>query len=626
MRASLHVGVLVGLAEVCWCYLLPVLSEDWRALLPVELGQLLVFAAAAVVTDTAVVAVGGAVWIGLLSPLGRLRSVSGRLPQIGPLLVTWSGLCYLYLGWTMFFVLLPTDRNRMTYWLILVGGVVVLLLVALGMGKLSGAVLRRWPRRGWVAKWAAPLTGLLLILVPAYARQRAVQQRTPEIAIAVEGPRPHVLLVTIDTLRADYLGCTGHPWIETPAVDAVARDGVLFETAVSQAPSTCPSHCSMLTSTYPFDHGAENGKPMRRGLVSLSDVLEAHGYETAAFLSSSTTRSISSGLGQGFERYEDSLVSWSTLFGRDELQNLILFYVVGFAQQSQIRGSVVTDRALAWLEGRSDRPFFVWLHYFDPHTPYGSPPPFRDMYRGRADDGRPLGGERERYAEDISYADSQLGRFLDEMKARGLYDETLVIVASDHGEAFGEVHGGTREVSHGRHLYDTTQIVPLIIKLPGARNMARRVRQQIELVDLAPTVLGLLGIPRPDTWIGRPLNELLEGRPDPESERMAHSFNTVGIPDPDSPHEIFFPQQIAVRTAEWKFITVPRTGHEELYHVADDPHERTNRAGQRPEVEAEYQNEAVGFWDSERSADDPRQRLAPGVIRQLEALGYVGDD
>ena len=626
MRAALHVGLLVGLAEVCWSYFLPVISDDWRAVLPVNLPELLAFAAAAVATDTAVMALGAVLWIGLLIPLGRLRLISRRLPQIGPHLVLWSGLCYLYLGWTMFFVFLSTDRNRMVYRLILMGGVVVLLFLTLGLGKLSAAVVKRWPRRGWVVKRVVPLAGLLLILLPAYNRQRTSQQRTPDIAMGSEGPRPHVLLVTIDTLRADYLGCYGHPWIQTPTLDGVAGDGVLFEAAISQAPSTCPSHCSMLTSTYPFDHGAENGKPMRRGLVSLSDVLKAHGYETAAFVSSTTTRSISSGLHQGFEQYEDSLVSWSTAFSRDDFQNLILFYLVGIAQQSQIPGGVVTDRALDWLDRRSDRPFFAWLHYFDPHAPYGAPPPFRDMYTGRADPRYPLATERERYAEDITYADAQLGRFIDEMKVRGLYDETLIIITSDHGEAFGEVHDDTSDVGHGGHLYDATQIVPLIIKPPGSSHRPRRVAQQIELVDLAPTVLRFLRIPRPGAWIGQPLNELLEGRSDPDPERMAYSFNTVGAADPDSPHKIMFPQQIAVRSTEWKFITVPRTAHEELYYLPDDPHERINRAEQRPEVVAEFRLEAGKFWDPQRSTADPRRRLAPGVIRQLEALGYVGDD
>ncbi|RMF81549.1 MAG: hypothetical protein D6744_07035, partial [Planctomycetota bacterium] len=426
--------------------------------------------------------------------------------------------------------------------------------------------------------------------------------------------------------RVDYLGCYGHPWIQTPTVDALAAAGVVFEAAISQAPSTCPSHCTIMTSAYPFDHGAENGKPMRDGLVTLADVFAAHGYETAAFVSSTTTRSISSGLHQGFATYEDSLVPWARAFGRDELQHLILSYVLGVAQRSQIPGRVVSDRALRWLADHADRPRFVWLHYFDPHSPYGSPPPYRGMYAGRINDGRPYAAERERYAEDITYVDAQLGRVIAALKSAGQYDEMWIIVTSDHGEAFGEVHDGVREVAHGRYLYDTTQHVPLIVKPPASAGIRpRRVAEQVELADIAPTLTTLLGMPTPQAWTGVSLQAALAGRPASDEPRTAHAFNIIDIPAAEDPGRVDFVQQIALRTPQWKFIAIPRKRHEELYDLRTDPDERTNVKTAHAELLPSLRAIVAKFWDSSRAVDDdPRQRLAPALIRQLEALGYMG--
>jgi len=643
MRISLPVGVLAGLAEVAWSYLLPIFSDAWRAVLPTTAAGLLQFIAAAVATDALLALVGGCVLAGLmwlLVKVTRAKAESSWLRTTAGTLLLGSAACYLYLGWIMLFVLLPGERGTVGYQLVVWGGAAVLVVASL----LVVVLLNRAGRRRWrgapLATWCGAAAVLVLAAMPGFGRQRALAVGGPAIAPTPGRPRSNVVLVTLDTLRVDYLGCYGHPWIRTPVCDALAADGVAFDQAIAQAPSTAPSHASIFTSVYPFDHGTENGKPMVRGLVTLADVLRANGYETAAFTSSTTTRSINSGLQQGFDTYDDSLVAWSSLFARDEFQQLIFLYLIGIAHHSQVRGEVVSDRAIRWLDQRrTDRPFFAWLHYFDPHTPYGSPPPFRGTYAGKAADGLPMAADRERYAEDVSYADHQLGRFLGALRQRGLYDDTLILVASDHGEAFGEMHDGVSETRHGRYLYDTTQRVPLIVKPAGTRGMARRAGEQVELVDLAPTVLSLLRIDIPAQFVGKPLDELLDGRPFSYAARDAHAFNVIDVAasagagasgralEPKAGQPVMFVQQLAVRTPQWKYITIPRVPRAELYDLVSDPHERRNQARSQRELTADLHARVTRFWDPAKDVNrDPRQRLAPSLLKQLQGLGYLGGE
>jgi choline-sulfatase len=467
---------------------------------------------------------------------------------------------------------------------------------------------------------------LLAATVWSYWRYGNSPEPSPPISLAYGGPRPNILLVTLDTLRADYVRCYGHPWIETPTLDQLAADGAVFDAAIAQAPSTTPSHCSIMTSVYPVDHGAENGRPMRSDLVTLAEVLRAHGYETVAFTSATTTRSINTGLQKGFDRYVDSLVPWSELFGCDEFQHLIFFYLAGFAQHTQIPGEIVTNRALRWLENRSEKPFFTWLHYFDPHEPYGSPPPFRDKYRGKIKDGLPMAAERELYAEDITNADFQLGRFIDALRRADLYGNTLIVVTSDHGEAFGEAHAHITETGHGHYLSDVTQRVPLVIKPAGAPALRRRIAEQVELIDLAPTVLGLLHIDPPRDFRGNSFAALLDSRYPPYADRYARAFNVVHVARPGAENGVLYVQQLAIRTSDWKYIARPRLGAAELYNLHQDPSERYSLTDRHADIAGRLRAQVMPFWDRQRETPgDPREGLAPTLVRELQALGYLGD-
>jgi arylsulfatase A-like enzyme len=201
-------------------------------------------------------------------------------------------------------------------------------------------------------------------------------------------------------------------------------------------------------------------------------------------------------------------------------------------------------------------------------------------------------------------------------------------VVSDHGEGFGETHGEERERRHGRYLYDTTQRVPLIIKTAGTDRVSRRVVEQVELTDIAPTVLSLLSIDLPGGFVGKPLDELLDGRPYSYGGRDARAFNVIDFKDADrSGVPTKFVQQLALRSPQWKYITSPRMLKAELYDLMEDPAEQNNLAGGQPEIARGRHGLIAPYWDPNRDmGQDPRQRLAPALVRQLQGLGYLGGD
>jgi arylsulfatase A-like enzyme/uncharacterized membrane protein YeaQ/YmgE (transglycosylase-associated protein family) len=535
---------------------------------------------------------------------------------------------YLWVGWVALFVFPSAAMGTPRYLLTMSVGVVGAMLgSALAVWIVNR--LRRVHRSLTMVAWAAAVLVLLGFTLPVRSRLALKAQADVDAPIGAEGIRPNILLVTLDTLRYDFVGAYRvNRWIQTPTLDALAADGTLFEQAISQSPTTTPSHCSIMTSVYPNVHDALNGKPMKPELLTLADCLRENGYETIAFTSSTTTRSVNTGLDRGFDRYVDSLVPGMEVFSRDEFQNLIVFYLIGIAQRSQIPGSEVTRRALDWLDTRAPGPFFCWLHYFDAHDPYEPPPPYDSMYTGRVDANLPMATTRENYAGEVSYADFELGRVIEDLKKRGLYEETLIVVASDHGEGFGEKHWEYVERLHGGYLYDTTQHVPLIMKTPKAMHATRskRVPQQVELIDIAPTILAATDLPIPNAFGGRSLLAGLIGNSGDIASRPAHSMTWVEACNPQFPDQPgAFVRKIAHRTPDWKYILVSHFDQEELYNLRRDPRETRNVGIDEPELCAERMDAVKSkFEGSHDVRQDPRARLAPALRKQLEALGYLG--
>jgi arylsulfatase A-like enzyme/Flp pilus assembly protein TadD len=402
-------------------------------------------------------------------------------------------------------------------------------------------------------------------------------------------PRPNVVLIVVDTLRADRLSCYGYNNIETPSIDALARDGILFDQAIAQVPLTWPSHAAIFTGTYPFHNGVQDftGQPLGDNFRTLAQSLKAHGYATGAVVSSFVLDR-SWGLGRGFDFYQDSFA------GLEFVQKDIAL-VDRRAEES-------VDEALGWLEGVDQSPFFLWLHLFDPHSAYDPPEPFRSRYRQRPYDG------------EVAYVDSQVARLLDRLKDKGLYDDTIIVFLSDHGESLGE-HG---ENEHGFFVYNSTLRVPLIIKPPSDSPLRpRRIAAPVETISVAPTILQLAAIQDPihNQFQARSLVALMshgqarEGRA--AYGETFYPFSSFGW----SPLR-------GLQTARYHYIEAPEP---ELYDLQADAQEKKNLAGQEKKVAAALKGqllELVGRYPAPMR-DEAGSNLTPEETEKLRALGYV---
>ena len=403
----------------------------------------------------------------------------------------------------------------------------------------------------------------------------------------VAGSRPlNLLLITVDTLRADHLGCYGGADASTPAIDRLAKEGVLFEQASTCVPLTLPSHASILTGTYPAFHGAHNNGTYKvdDSVVTLAEVLRGRGYRTGAVIGAFPLAS-RFGLTQGFDTYDDTLPVPQE--GERKM---------GYAQRPADR---VSRAGLEWLETKEGKPFFLWLHYFDPHSPYAPPEPFAARFRGRPYDG------------EVAFVDEQVGRVLERIRRPDFASNTLVVLMSDHGEGLGD-HG---EWTHGVFLYESTLRVPLLMALPGVLPAGRRVGQPVRSIDVLPTVLELLRVPIPDAVQGESLRPLYEGG--------AASQRAV-LAETRAPRENYAWSDLdAIRVGALKFIRAPRP---ELYDLSADPGETENRFSARPDDGARLAAELEHrLADAARHAPDGSGPREPDdeTRKRLASLGYI---
>jgi len=388
-----------------------------------------------------------------------------------------------------------------------------------------------------------------------------------------------VVLVTIDTLRADHLGCYGGTWIETPALDELAERGLRFETAISPTPLTLPSHASLMTALDPPRHGVRNNSTFHldAGLPTLAERMRERGLATAAFVGA-VVLDRQYGLDRGFDHYDDRMAPRRAA-GE-----------FGYAERTADR---VVDSALAWLESGPDR-FFLWVHLYDPHASYRPPERFLAQLPSHP------------YAGEIAFADAELGRLVESIRARWDEGRTLFVVTSDHGESLGE-HG---EMTHSLTLYDPTQRVPLILSGPGVPE--GEVEERLaRLTDVAPTILALAKAP--------PL-------PDPDGRDLRASPSGTPWEPPLAYLETLAPQLdlgwsplLGIRSARFKYLRAPRP---ELYDLVEDPKETRNLVTERREVVEEMERSL-----SERlaSARPVEPTLKPDAARraQLARLGYL---
>lgn len=391
----------------------------------------------------------------------------------------------------------------------------------------------------------------------------------------------NVLLVTLDTVRADRLGCYGYAEAETPWLDRLAQEGIRFEQASAQVPLTLPSHASLLSGLLPPHHGLRNNGAgaFPEGTATLATMLSGAGYRTGAFLGAFVLDR-RFGLGRGFQTYDDEIE-------RAPGANVVL--------EAERPGREVVDRALAWMGQESGKqPFFLWVHLYDAHAPYVPPSPQRERHPGRPYDG------------EIATVDEQLGRLLQELERRGLADSTVVAVAADHGEALGE-HG---EQTHGLLLYEPTLRVPLLMRAPGLP-AGKAIQTPVSLVDVGPTLAGMVGKSLPGTLDGRDLSAVLrKGEEPPPSDVYAES---------QYPAVFGWSPLSALRRRDLKYIS---SSEPELYDLGQDPREAKNLAGSQQRTDEGFANRLA---EIESGAIETQPMAADAETRQrLASLGYVG--
>jgi arylsulfatase A-like enzyme/Flp pilus assembly protein TadD len=405
-----------------------------------------------------------------------------------------------------------------------------------------------------------------------------------ELAGEVKHP-PNVVVITIDTLRADHLGCYGYSKIRTPNIDALAMDSARFERAYTPVPVTLPAHSAIFTGTYPTLNGMHDfsGNKLNPKQPTLATILKQQGYTTGAVIGSAVLDS-RFGLNQGFDFYYDHFD-----FNRLQESNL---------DAMERPGNVVTDVALDWLGKNAQGKFFLWMHLYDPHYPYRPPAPYSEQYKDRPYDG------------EIAFADAQFGRLISFLKAKGFYDNTFIVLAGDHGESLGE-HG---EKTHGFFLYNATLHVPVIIHLPGAA-AAKTVSDLVSLTDLMPTVLQALKIEVPTQVQGRSLLPLLAAKKEDSISVYAETF---------LPRLHFNWSELrSVETEKYQFIEAPKP---ELYDLAADPGETRNLYADKRAVGDELQARLRALV-RQYSADQElaeKTGLDPALMERLKSLGYAG--
>lgn len=442
------------------------------------------------------------------------------------------------------------------------------------------------PRHAWA--WLAFVAIVALAGGAAwlYLHRPPATDAEARARLARRRPAPadlNVVLITLDTTRADRLGCYGFAGVETPRIDALAHDGVLFERVTASVPLTFPSHASIFTGLIPPHHGVRDngGFFLEEAKTTLAERLKAAGYATGAFVGAWVLES-KWGLAQGFDTYSDKF-------------DLSKFKIVSLGTV-QKNGDEVVDGALAWLEGAQKGKFFAWVHLYDPHTPYDPPEPYRSRY------------PRDLYIGEIAYTDHVVGRLLDWLREKGLLERTLVILTADHGESLGD-HG---ESTHSYFIYGATTQVPLIIRTPWEDR--GRSRAPVSTVDILPTLLDLVGL-APQTGIdGRSLaRAVLDPRADVGGPGYAETY---------FPRYHFGWQHLrGLRDGRYQFVDAPQP---ELYDLEKDPGESTNIYKAYSKRAEELRASLEAMVGKEGGAVPERQKLDPETLQRLAALGYVG--
>ncbi len=401
----------------------------------------------------------------------------------------------------------------------------------------------------------------------------------------------NVLFFTLDTTRADHIGCYGYPKISTPNIDFLADEGILFQNATAQSPLTLPSHSSIFTGSYPLFHGVRDngGFYLEEDKVTLAEILQKEGWTTGAFIGAFVLDS-RWGLNQGFDHYYDN-------FDFAKYKKISLASV-------QREGGEVIKAFFEWFEGNSQKRFFSWIHFYDPHTPYEPPEPYKSQYEKQ-----PWG----LYDGEIAYVDFLIGKVLENLRERDLLEKTVIIIVGDHGESLGEHH----ESAHGFFIYDATVSVPLIIRIPSAHLQGKTIATQVQNVDIMPTLCELLDLQVPETVQGRSLLPLIMGR---KLKKEPPAYSETYYPR----YHYGWSELKSLRTTKYKYILAPRP---ELYDLDLDPREQNNIFNKNRSLGNEFAQQLKTIEEkmSQKGIEDKGPKPLDDETREkLMALGYIG--
>lgn len=436
----------------------------------------------------------------------------------------------------------------------------------------------------------AVLVAALIYLFLIFFQKKNYAQRFADLMDEEGIEKPDIILITMDTTRADHLPCYGYSGVKTPHLDALASEGVVFEQCTTSSPLTLPSHTSMMTGLYPTYHGVRvNGNTaVSQKHMTLAELFAQQGYQCGAFIASFILDG-RWGLNQGFHHYDDQL-------------ELGKYLELNFAM-IQRPGNKVVDAALSWLDAHKESPFFAWIHLYDPHTPYEPPEPFFSEYNT---------GQFGLYDGEIAFMDEQIGRVFSWLKEKGLTRKTFIALIGDHGEGLRD-HG---EWEHGYFIYDYATQVPFLIVTPFREFMGKRVSSQVRTVDLYPTLLEMAGIEIPKQNQGESLLDMLF-----HSDKSIESYAYCESLTPNIQYN--WSPLYSLRTPRYKYIAAPRA---EFYDLEKDPGELTNIIETSPGIAKKFK-ETLDRMIEQTSLEAPKPEAAnidQETLSKLAALGYIG--
>lgn len=471
------------------------------------------------------------------------------------------------------------------------------------------------------------VASILVALIAAGAAYWTVFATAP----AYKGPARHVIIISLDTTRADFLGCYGSDHVKTPNLDALAAEGVLFNDYVTAAPTTLSSHTSLFTGKYPHTHGVpRNGFVVNPDNVMLTETLKDAGFRTAGFIASfALDRRFN--FAQGFDDWDQNFDHLIDQYGGD---------------QDQRRADRVTDAVISYLNRGVPKHLFLFVHYFDPHLPYDPPSPYDTMYDKKGPLGvvdvadvrsklafrDPRGMEIARrmvyqYAGEISFMDAQIGRLLDFLRKKNILDNALLVVTSDHGESLWEQP--LEIFDHGRVLSQGVLRSVGMMRFPGSEHAGRKINYTVSSIDVLPTVLNFLNLPLPPGVEGEPI--IFDARPE-QLQRFRFSEATKPHAETEVPGEWFNARKArCVRAGKYKFVFTPFTDTENLYDVVNDPREeRDLLKSSNPSIDAlaTELRRRLTAW-SASAAPLPTEydtQHREDTLRRLATLGYVESD